>query len=119
KKHEPLEPDNQYCKHCGEAMFAMTSANDPCRGYKIPATPNSMQCIDCEDMAECLDAVKFLDDDATCIRARSNRLLDAKDIDYNSMSFMDRWAYPTIVVAIVFICIYAGYQLFTFDGPIF
>lgn len=85
----------------------------------IKATPDHPQCEGCEDMAECIDAVKFLGDDATCIKARSNRLLDAKDINYNSQSFIDRWAYPVIVMVITSICIYAGYKVITFEGPIF
>lgn len=29
-KHEPLEPDNQYCKHCGTPMFVKEATSKPC-----------------------------------------------------------------------------------------
>lgn len=85
----------------------------------LKATPDHPQCEGCEDMAECIDVVTYLGEDAECIKSRSNRLIDAKNIKYNDMSFMDKWAYLIIVMVIVFICIYTGYKLFTFKGFMF
>jgi len=83
----------------------------------IKAMPDHEKCEGCDDMAECIEAVAFLGDDAVCIK--SNHLLDAKDINYSSGSAMDRWAYPVIVIVCICICIYATYKLITFEGAIF
>ena len=62
-------------------------------------------------MAECIEAVTYLGDDAVCIKSRSNRLLDAKDIKYSSESFIDIWVYPTIIVGCILLGLYVLYRL--------
>ena len=119
KIHEPLEPDNQYCKHCGEAMYSKIATDKPCKGYRVPATPDSEQCEGCSDMVECIEMVSFLGKDATCIRSESNRLLDAKDIKYDSPSFLDMWVLPTVIIGCVILGLYTIFKLVTFKGSIF
>ena len=116
--HELLELANQYCKHCGEAMYTRAALR-PCKGAKIKATPEHEQCTGCDDMAECIEAVAFLGDDAVCIRTKS--ILDAKDINYS------RSKKEIAIITIECICIgivlcaviYGIYSLFTFEGSIF
>lgn len=101
KQHVPLAPDNQYCKHCGEAMFVKEAMARPCTGHKVLATPYSEQCTGCEDMAECIEAVAFLGSNAVCVK--TNSILDAKDISYNSASLIDKWIWQIVIIGCIII----------------
>ena len=65
----------------------------------MPATPDSEQCTGCDDMDECIEAITYLGDDASCIKARRNRLWSAKDINYS------RSKKEIVIITIERICI--------------